>query len=174
MTKATRRSPLERFRVKYREDPTGCWIWTSALKENGYGSFGRGGIEGGSAYAHRWAYEHFVGPIPPNMMVCHHCDVPACVNPAHLFLGTHADNMADMAAKGRSLRGERHNLVKLKDAEVLEIRRLWSAGGIAQPELAQRFDTTKGTVSLIVRGQTWRHLLPADWTPPTPRKWSRP
>lgn len=149
------RPPIERFQAKWAEDAKGCWIWTAALKANGYGVFGPGASRR-NTYAHRWAYDHFVGPIPHGMMVCHHCDVRALV------------------AKGRSLRGERHNLVKLTESQVREIRRLWAAGDIMQPELAQRFDTTKGTVSLIVRGETWRHILPADWVPPAPRKWSRP
>lgn len=124
-------------------------------------------------YAHRWSYENFVGPVPVGMMVCHRCDVRCCVNPHHLFLGTHADNMADMTAKGRSLHGERHNLVRLSEPEVREIRALWAAGGTTQDEIAGRFKTTKGTVSLIVRGHTWKHILPSDWVSPPPRKWSR-
>jgi len=168
------KQPIDRFSSKYEVDlNTGCWLWTAATKENGYGVFGRGPAGAGSAYAHRWSYEHFVGPIPEGMMVCHKCDVRNCVNPDHLFLGTAKDNQADMAAKGRSLRGERHNLAKLTEADVLEIRRLWATGQFTQREIAAKFGNNKQNVSVIVRGDKWKHLLPAGWTPPPKNRWSR-
>jgi hypothetical protein len=173
------RQAIDRFRTKYEVDPeTGCWLWTGARKENGYGSFGLsipvGSVTGRvTVYAHRWAYEHFIGPIPEGLFVCHRCDIRRCVNPAHLFLGTHADNMADMKTKGRSLRGARHNMAQLSESAVLEIRRLWATGAITQRELAAQFGVTKQDVSAIVRGVVWRHLLPADWEAPESGRWSR-
>lgn len=166
---------IDRFTAKYEVDSeTGCWHWTGATKGNGYGSFG---VSRGSwrrvVYAHRWAYEYFIGPIPEGLFVCHRCDVRSCVNPEHLFLGTHADNMADMAAKGRSLRGKRHNMARLSDADVLEIRHLWAVGGTTQVELGKQFGVDKRDISAIVRGLIWQHLLPEGWKPPPPRKWSR-
>lgn len=90
----------ERFFAKV--DRSGvCWVWTAGGNENGYGHFSPGhGLR--REYAHRWSYEHHVGPIPPGMVVMHACDNPPCVNPAHLSLGTNQDNMLDMVAKGRS------------------------------------------------------------------------
>lgn len=79
----------------------GCWLWTASKTALGYGQLGA--PERSSNYlAHRLSYEINVGPIPDRMCVLHRCDTPACVNPAHLFLGTKRDNSRDMEAKGRT------------------------------------------------------------------------
>jgi hypothetical protein len=77
-----------------------CWEWTAAKRRFGYGAMNIAGVQMG---AHRIAWELFNGPIPDGLHACHHCDNPSCVNPSHIFLGTHADNMADRKAKGRAL-----------------------------------------------------------------------
>lgn len=93
------RTSIEDRLTQYEVDPeTGCWIWMAGLRGNGYGNVR---VPGKNAPAHRVSYEFHVGPIPPKTEVCHRCDVPRCINPDHLFLGSHAINMADMAAKGR-------------------------------------------------------------------------
>jgi len=111
------------------------------------------------------SYRRHVGPIPTGYLVCHHCDNPSCVRPSHLFVGTPADNTADMVAKGRargaSHKGEAHPGRRLTDELVREIRDRYAAGGVTQKALAEDYGVVKSTVGMIVRGETWKHLLSA-------------
>ena len=91
------RDPIERFMEKVNKTKT-CWLWTATKVPFGYGSFSYQSIK---VMAHRFSYMTFVGKIPKGKFVLHTCDVPACVNPAHLFLGTQTDNLKDMTEKGR-------------------------------------------------------------------------
>ena len=79
---------------------SGCWEWSRSRTAAGYGKMTRDG-RGGWMLAHRASYEHFVGPIPQGLVVMHMCDNPPCINPEHLRVGTTAENLADMRAKGR-------------------------------------------------------------------------
>ena len=88
----------------------GCWEYGGKIRTDGYGSvyINNGTKKGTTALAHRVVYEGMVGPIPEGMYLCHHCDNPKCVRPDHIFVGTDADNKADMYAKGRHSHGETH------------------------------------------------------------------
>lgn len=147
----------------------GCWIWTGFQNEHGYG---RVRFNGKMTLSNRisWMIHH--GDIASKMCVCHRCDNPQCVNPSHLFLGTQVENIADRQAKGRQAsgdrsgartrpdlvpRGERSGRTTLKNADVLEIRRLW-AGGHPQKAIAAQFGISRNGVSCIVNGKRWASL----------------
>lgn len=96
-----------RFWAKVAKSPDadGCWLWIASTSHNGYGFFK---FHNRQLKAHRFIYEWTIGVIPEGLHVLHRCDTPACVNPAHLFLGTHRDNMRDMHEKGRAASGDRN------------------------------------------------------------------
>jgi hypothetical protein len=133
-----------------------CWLWTGARLKKGArttGGYGQFGLHGKIAYTHRVSYEMHVGKIPDGKQVMHSCDVRHCVNPKHLSLGTHADNMADMQAKNRGATGERCGSAKLTDAQVLEMRKDYAAGA-TQAALARKFSVTPANVHYIVKGRS--------------------
>ena len=149
-------TPSERFWEKVHRSE-GCWEWTAHRKQGGYGQFnlcnGRGLI-----LAPRFAWEEYNGPIPEGLNVLHRCDNPPCVRPDHLFLGTIADNQADMAAKGRSPRGEVNGRVKLTEDQVMTIRARYALTGVTQGQLADDYGVTRSNIGCIVGGKSWRHL----------------
>lgn len=132
----------------------GCQPWTGAKNSNGYGNIK---VNGKTISASRIAWELANGAIPDGMHICHTCDNPACVAIAHLFPGTHQDNMADKNAKGRVSVGER-NASKLITSQVIEIRELYKAGHISIPQLAARFGVANTTVHSIIHRRKWKHI----------------
>lgn len=122
---------------------------------NGYG---RLNMNHDYRLAHRLSWEIHYGPIPPGSNVLHRCDVKHCVNPQHLYLGTHTDNARDVLARGsfNHRRGETHHRAKLSDAEVAEIR-LRATAGETYASLGRAYSMDPGHISRIVRGLTRRH-----------------
>jgi hypothetical protein len=161
---------LARLLSKTTEDARGCWLWGGSLNTDGYG-FVR--WEGRTQKVHRLAYRLWCGPIPPGLFVCHHCDVPRCTNPRHLFLGTPGDNMRDMVRKGRARsqitsaqdhwknghapRGSMSGGAKLNDEQVIEIMAKRENGATTR-QLADAYGLEITAIQRLVRGKTWSHL----------------
>jgi hypothetical protein len=135
-----------------------CWLWTGATLPFGHGHLGRR-VDGVNVdhLAHRFAWEATYGPIPSDACVLHRCDVPACVRPDHLFIGSKADNNQDRTSKGRGHIGERHPSAKLTADKVRQLRELY-AKGLTQRALADRFGVSQIVVSRIVRRVAWKQV----------------
>lgn len=164
----------------YEVDQNGCWNWTRA-RNKGYGIIN---AMNRTFSAHRVSYELSCGPIPEGKSVCHKCDNPACINPEHLWLGSHSENMADMKDKGRGAkppvhcgedhwrhrypekvkRGADNPIAKLTDEQVIQMRRDYIAGA-KNAELAERYGLSPNSVQDITLGRSWVHLLKVKGAP---------
>lgn len=144
-----------------RGEPDACWLWTGKKIKGGYGDH-RVPVDGQWKHviAHRFVWQEAHGPIPPGLFVLHRCDVPACVNPAHLFLGTASDNMRDMVEKGRAAdqRGASNAAAKLTPEHVLEIRRLVNEEHQSRTSVGRRFGLHPWYVNRIAKGTAWASL----------------
>lgn len=141
----------------------GCMIWVGArnktmIDKEAYGYFWMHSLKIGIA-AHRFSYQLHNGIIIPNkkILVCHKCDVRLCVAPDHLFLGTHKENTQDMLLKNREARGEKTGTSKLKESDVITIRKLL-IDGIEGKEIAKQFNVSKSTISSIKLNENWNYL----------------
>lgn len=134
-----------------------CWIW---LGETNHG-YGRFVTSGRRIRVHRLSWLIHNGEIPNNLGVLHTCDNRACVNPSHLFLGTCAENLADMARKGRASRGEDRPTSKLSEGQVREVRRTYASkpSRLTICELAARHGVSRTLIQRIVTNRAWKHLL---------------
>ncbi len=154
--KHTEAEQIDKFWRRVDKSPlTGCWLWRGPFGSKGYGKFTPG--HGVSRIASRVAWAIMNGPIPEGVCVLHRCDNPPCVNPAHLFLGTVAENNADKARKGRCPRGEDAEHSKLTADDVREIRRRFESGAIAA-EIVRDWPVSHRTARAIRDGETWRHV----------------
>lgn len=146
-------SDKERFLQKVLGGATsrsvdGCWLWLAAVDKDGYGTFR---LNGRKQRANRASYILFVGPIPDQKIVCHFCDNPQCVNPDHLWIGSHADNIRDRDDKNRTSKGERHYNAKLNALDVWLVRNL----DLSYSKIASFFGISKGHVSNIKKNRKW-------------------
>lgn len=150
----------ERFWAKVNKTD-GCWEWTASLDRGGYGHFG---LNGKVIMPHRYSYiiHH---PLTTDLWehreicVCHKCDNPRCVNPAHMFLGSQVDNIKDRDTKGRGNqpKGERQYNSKLTETQVREIRGKF-ANGELQTQIALEYGTTQANISSIIKRKSWKHI----------------
>lgn len=138
---------------------SGCWLWIGSINKTagGYGVYNRHSM-------HRFSYELHNGDIPQKLCVCHKCDIPSCVNPSHLFLGTHKENMQDMQNKGRKWSEIVMRKIdglpasaKLTPSIVKEIKKLL-INGMSQNQIAKIYGVAQGTISFIKRGVTWQNI----------------
>ncbi len=142
---------------------SGCWLWTGATGPQGYGHLS---FDGRITKAHRISWMLANGPIPGRASrgqgdhatcVLHRCDVRNCVRPSHLFIGTQADNLADMTAKGRRIQGETHPNAKLTDADVRHLRDM-RARGVLLKDIAREFGVCRQTAGDVAAGNLYRHV----------------
>jgi len=144
------------------EKSDGCWTWARTRDREGYGRFK---FAGKYAFAHRVAWTIVNGKIPQGMAVMHKCDNPPCVNPAHLMIGTWADNNRDRMLKGRNGNsgappGERNGRAVLTEDKVRFIRKLYSSPGKgpSHADVAKRFGVSKQAIDAVVSGKSWSHV----------------
>ena len=148
---------LQKARIfnKCRMSETGCWLWTGSKGSGGYGVFSSRNVD---QRAHRASYILFKRPIPKGLHVLHRCDTPACVNPAHLRVGTVRENVADREARQRrSVAGEQIGTSKLISAEVIDIMTSPLKSGV----LAKKYGISRHSVWQIRTGKRWKHLTGA-------------
>lgn len=144
----------DRLLSKVKVDAAGCFLWQAGCSRLGYGVIRIGNR---NVPAHRAAFAVFRREVPDGIEVCHKCDVRNCINPSHLFLGTHADNMRDAVSKGRFARGAAKPSAVLTGEQVIELVQRYNAGELPL-DLIREYGICKATLQTIVKKRKWTHL----------------
>lgn len=132
-----------------------CWIWNGKRDKDGYGEIS---FLGRAQKAHRIAWKLSIGPIPPKIMVCHHCDNPPCCNPAHLFLGTAKDNTQDMISKNRNAHGKVHPNAVLTEEKVKQARIWYESGEKNMRQIAAELNVSYAAIVPAIHRKWWKHV----------------
>jgi len=143
--------------VSKKKNANGCLLWVGAKYRSGHGTMKVGGRGGKLVRAHRAAWILERGPIPDGLCVCHKCDVPACVNVDHLFLGTQRDNMRDMRAKGRTSPGQTLP-TKLTEVQVRAIRAEAANRTRSFRRIGTDYGVTEHTIRAVIYRWSWKHV----------------
>lgn len=145
-------------RIGWDVAANGCWVWRGSRNTSGYGQVA---VNNRPIITSRAAYAAWVAPLAAGDVVCHRCDNPPCINPAHLFVGDRATNNQDMAAKRRVAHGERHKWMRLTDDDVRAIRDRFAEGGVTRKELAAQYGVTRQYMERIISNRV--RTLPTVW-----------
>lgn len=139
------------------EPNTGCWLWSGCINKNGYGILK---MNNKVSLAHRIIYEHIAGKIPENLLACHHCDTPSCVNPDHIFIGTNKDNSNDRDRKKRLhiKIGVINGRALFDNSQVLAIKDA-SKMGHKRRHIAKYFNNRFAAIDDIIYNRRWKHIL---------------
>lgn len=155
-------SAAARFWSKVNRAAGDCWVWTGPRlkRKNGQLTYGTFTVKKRGILAHRFSWLLATGALDPAVKICHRCDNPPCVNPAHLFPGTQAQNLADMRAKGRGRfnrfkSGTAHPNAKINEDVVRQMRAL-RADGLSFARIGAAFGVHASTAHSAIRGHTWR------------------
>lgn len=151
----TTKDTIEQRFFKFVNKTDTCWLWDGTIANNGYGFII---FRGKRLQTHRASYEMHNGPIPNGLFVCHTCDVRACVNPEHLFLGTIVENRADCVAKRRHSHGQSHGWSKLTNDDVIQMRTLFATGAYSKVEISRQFGVTPSAAGKAINGKMWKHI----------------
>lgn len=151
--KRTIKERLDQYSIP--EPFSGCLLWAGAAARRGYGVLN---LRGSLHSAHRLSYEEYIGPIPAGFFCLHKCDTPACINPNHLYLGTHKDNMKDMKSKHRSNAGEKCSNHVLTNEQIEEIRSLYRYGVNGYKKLGKQFGVDWSAIYKVVKRKRWKHI----------------
>jgi len=143
-------------RIIIPEDLTNCWIYSGTETNSGHGMF----WAGKNILAHRFSWEFYNGEIPKGKLVLHDCDIPNCINPSHLYLGTHQDNMDDMVNRDRSCYGSLSGKSILTENIVIDmITRIYNDEFKDVNHIAEIFNISPENIRDILNGRTWNHIL---------------